>query len=410
MFQQGMLRAFKHRNYRVFFIGQFFSLIGTWISSIACGWLVFRLTHSEFLLGVVSFAGQFPSVLVAPFAGVLVDRWDRQKVLICTQCASMLQSLSLAILTLTGVIGFWSICALSLVQALINAFDMPARQIFVGELMEDKADLPNAIALNSAMFNGARLLGPAIGGFLIAFSNEGICFLIDAISYLAVLISLFSIVPMRTITTRARENILLELKAGVKYVYEHQPIKELLFLVGLIGFFATSHLVLMPVFAHEIFQAGPKLLGLLMAASGLGALSGALILAKKYGVAGFGSLITRSSIFLGISLIGFSYVTLLAPSLFFIFASGASMVLLLASCNTLIQTLVKDEMKGRVMSIYFMSFMGMMPLGNLAAGMIANHFGASHTVFISGVCCLLVTIHFVRKLPEIRRRVLPIEI
>lgn len=400
----GVFRALRHRNYRLYFLGQIISFTGTWVTSVATGWLVYRLTDSELLLGVVSFSGHFPAVLLAPVSGVLVDRWNRRTVLLWTQSASMLQSLALAVLTFTGLIEVWSICALAAFQALVNAFDMPARQSLVYELIEDKLDLPNAIALNSAMFNAARLVGPAVGGFIIALSNEATCFLVDALSYVAVLASLWRIRLDPAKLIYARYRVWDGLREGSSYIRETMPIRSVLALVASIYLLGTSYIALMPVFARQILAGGPGLLGVLMSASGAGALIGALLLASRRSVSGIGTVISMCGFALGIALCGFAYSTVVWLSLLLLFCAGVSMIMLVASCNTVIQMLVDASKRGRVMSFYLMASMGMMPLGSLGAGSLASSIGAPHTVALSGVSCLLIAVIFLRQLPQLRQQ------
>ncbi|MBX7138622.1 MAG: MFS transporter [Oligoflexia bacterium] len=403
-----LFRALKHRNYRLFFAGQFVSLIGTWISSIATSWLAFRLTGSELILGVVGFCGQFPTFLVAPVAGVLIDRWNRQRVMIATQFSSMLQSFALAYLTLSGQIDIPILCLLCVAQAIINAFDMPARQSFVNEMIEDKLDLPNAIALNSTMFNSGRLIGPAIGGIIIAASNEGVCFLVDGVSFFAVLISLFQIRLASGAAHVSKHNLVEGFVDGVTYVWRFVPIRELIKLVGLISLLGTPHFVLMPVFAREVLQGGPERLGLLMGASGLGAVAGSLYLASRRSIVGLGSLIVTAGFVHSLALIGFALSNRLWLSLVLIFFSGIAVIFLLASCNTLIQTLADPAKRARVMSLYTTAFMGMMPLGGLIAGALASRIGAPNTVLAGGAACIGVAVMFWKKLPEIRRQARPV--
>ncbi|MBN8550653.1 MAG: MFS transporter [Deltaproteobacteria bacterium] len=405
-----IFRALRHRNYRLFFSGQIVSLCGTWITSVASSWLIYRLTQSEWLLGLVAFVGQFPAFLLAPMAGVLVDRWNRQKVLLATQSVSLLQSLALAALTLSGAINVPWICFLTLVQALVNAFDMPARQAFVNEIVEDKLDLPNAIALNSAMFNAARLVGPSIGGVIIALSNEGICFLVDAISYIPVLICLSKIQIPPARLKYSKHHIIDGLKEGSSYAFGFAPIRYILILVASISLLGTPHLILMPVFAREILGGGPGLLGALMAASGCGALVGALSLAARRSVLGLGNVIKRCAFALGLSLIAFSFSTLTWLSMLLMFFAGAAMITLLASSNTIIQTLVEDNKRGRVMSFYMMAVMGTMPIGSLLAGTLASHIGAPSTVLLGGSAGLIIATMFSRKLPKLRDASRPIYI
>ena len=403
-----VLRALGHRNYRLFFAGQSVSLVGTWLSRVATAWLVYRLTGSALLLGLVGFCGQIPTFLLAPFAGVLVDRWNRHRLLVVTQVLAMLQSFALAALALSGVIAVWHVAALSMFQGLINAFDMPARQSFIVEMVEDRADLPNAIALNSSMFNGARLLGPSVAGALIALVGEGGCFLIDGISYLAVIASLLA---MR-ITPRLREHqhkhVLTELKEGFDYAFRFPPIRALLGLLALVSLMGMPFTVLMPVMASQVLGGGADTLGFLMAASGLGALAGAMFLASRGSVRGLGRVIVRTAVLFGAGLLAFSASRHLALSLAAMVVCGFGMMVTTAACNTVMQTIVEERMRGRLMSFYAMAFMGTAPFGSLMAGTVATHLGAPTTIAIGGGACMLGAAWFRLKLPVLRQWVRPI--
>ncbi|WP_223754259.1 MFS transporter [Myxococcus sp. RHSTA-1-4] len=403
-----LLRALGHRNYRLFFAGQSVSLVGTWLTRVATAWLVYRLTGSALLLGVISFCGQIPTFLLGPFAGVLVDRWNRHRLLVVTQGLAMLQSLALAALALSGVIAVWHIAVLMVLQGLINAFDMPARQSFVVEMVEDRADLPNAIALNSSMFNAARLLGPSLAGALIALVGEGGCFLIDGISYLAVLGSLLA---MR-ITPRVREHrhqhVLTELKEGFQHAFHFPPMRALLGLVALVSLMGMPFTVLMPVMASQVLGGGANTLGFLMAAAGLGALGGAGFLASRRSVRGLGGVIVSTTLLFGAGLLAFSASRNLALSLVALVFTGFGMMVTTASCNTVLQTIVEERMRGRLMSFYTMSVMGTAPFGSLLGGALATHLGAPVTLAIGGTMCLVAAAWFWRKLPALRERVRPI--
>jgi MFS family permease len=404
-----LVRALRHRNYRLFFSGQSVSLIGTWMTRIATSWLIYRLTGSALLLGLVGFAGQIPSFLLAPVAGVLVDRWDRHRLLVATQVLAMVQSAALAALALTGVINIWHVLVLSLFQGVINAFDMPARQAFVVEMVESRADLPNAIALNSSMVNAARLLGPSIGGVLIAAVGEGWCFLFDALSYLAVIASLLLMrLPRRERQARAGAPILPELQAGWSYVASSAPIASLLILLALISLVGMPYSVLMPIVASTVLHGGPHTLGFLMAATGVGALLGAVYLASRSSVLGLGRIIPIAAALFGAGLIGFGLSRQLWLSLFLLLVAGLGFMVQMAASNTLLQTLVDDDKRGRVMSFYTMAFMGTAPFGSLLAGAVAHRFGAPGTIVASGVGCLLGALWFARRLPGLRAEVRPI--
>lgn len=405
---QNVFRALHSRNYRLFFSGQAISLIGTWITRIATGWLVYRLTDSALLLGVVGFASQIPTFFLTPFTGVLADRWNRHDTLVITQVLAMVHSLILAALTLTGVITVWHIIALSVFQGLINAFEIPARQSFVVEMVEKKEDLGNAIALNSSIFNAARLVGPSIAGLLIAAFGEGLCFLIDGMSYIAVIAALMAM----KITPRKIElpapHILQELKAGFKYAFGFTPIRALLLLLGLTSIAGMPYATLMPVFAADVLHGGPHTLGFLMGAAGVGALVGAVYLASRKSVRGLGKVIVLAASVFGIGLIAFSLSRVLWFSLLLMVLIGFGMIVQVASSNTVLQTIVDDDKRGRVMSLYAMAFMGMTPFGNLLAGFLANNIGAPNTLIIGGGCCVLGSLLFARKLPVLREIVRPI--
>jgi MFS family permease len=404
-----MLRALSHRNYKLFFSGQSLSLIGTWMTRIATSWLVYRLTGSAMLLGVVGFAGQIPSFLLAPFAGVLVDRWNRHRLLVATQVLAMLQSLALAVLALTGVIKIWHVILLSIFQGVINAFDMPARQAFVVEMVEKREDLPNAIALNSSMVNAARLLGPSIGGVVIAAVGEGWCFMLDGVSYLAVIASLLAMKITPRMTKRISEtNMLREIREGWKYASGFAPIRNVLLLLALVSLVGMPYTVLMPVFANEILRGGPSTLGLLMAASGVGALAGAFFLAGRKSVLGLGKYIPLMAGAFGAGLIAFSFSRRLWLSLLLMVVTGLGFMVQMAASNTVLQTIVDEDKRGRVMSFYTMAFMGTAPFGSLLAGSIAERLGAPHTLMFGGIGCVIGALWFATTLPSLRRDVHPI--
>jgi MFS family permease len=389
-------------------MGQGTSLIGTWLTRIATSWLVYRLTNSPLLLGLVAFAGQIPTLILAPFAGVFVDRWNRHRLLVVTQVLAMLQSLALAILTLFGVISVVQIILLSIIQGLINAFDMPGRQAFLVEMVENREDLPNAIALNSSMVNAARLLGPSIGGILIASVGEGYCFLIDGISYIAVVIALLlmHIKPRPAVGQRASH--LRELWEGVEYAFGFAPIRAVLVLTSLISIMGMSYTVLMPIFATQVLHGGSRTQGFLMAASGVGALIGALYLASRRTVLGLGRIIAIASAFFGLSLVAFAFSRFLWLSLGMLLISGFAMITQSASSNTILQTIVEDDKRGRVMSFFSVAFLGMTPIGSLLSGVLADYIGPSYTVAITGSCCVLAGIFFAMQLPVIRTLIRPI--
>jgi len=404
-----MLRALKYRNYRLFFSGQVVSLIGTWITTTATNWLVYRLTGSALLLGVVGFAGQFPAFVAGPFAGIFVDRWDRHRLLVATQTISMLQSFALAALVLSNHITLGAIIALSVVQGLVNAFDMPARQAFLLTMVENRADLGNAIALNSSMVNLARLLGPSIAGVVIAATNEGWCFLIDGVSYVAVIVALLKMhiaAPLERPV--ARHSALHQFREGFSYVLGFRPIRSIILLLALVSLVGVPYSVLMPVFATTVFEGGPHTLGLLMTSSGCGALLGALWLARRRSVVGLGRVIPMASALFGIGLMCFSFTHVLWLALPCLTVAGFGFMVQMASSNTVIQTIVDDEKRGRVMSFYMMAFLGTAPFGSLIAGSLSQTIGAAHTLLLGGSCCIAGAVWFASALPAIRQAVRPI--
>ncbi|KOP26081.1 MFS transporter [Hapalosiphon sp. MRB220] len=407
---QVLLPALRSRNYRLFFIGQGISLIGTWMTQTATIWLVYSLTQSPLMLGLVGFSSQIPSFILAPFGGVFVDRFSRHRTLIGTQILAMIQSLTLAILALTGVIHIWHIIALSLFQGIISAFDSPARQAFVVDLVERKEDLANAIAINSTMFNGARLIGPAIGGLLVAGVGVAYCFLIDGISYIAVIIALLAMTIKPQITVASMNNPLQQIKEGFVYAFGFPPIRAILLLSAIVSFFGFQYTVLVPVFAEKILQGNAETLGFLMAASGVGALSGGIYLASRKTILGLGRLMVGGPAILGIGLIAFSLSRFLPLSLFTMLFVGLGTIFQVAAGNTVLQTIVEDEKRGRVMSLLTMAFLGTIPFGNLLGGALADRFAATNTLIFDGVVCILGSIYFSRQLPNLRRLIRPIYI
>jgi MFS family permease len=379
------------------------------MTRIATSWLVYRLTGSALLLGVVGFAGQIPSFLLAPIAGVLVDRWNRHRLLVATQVLALLQSLVLALLTLTGVIKIWHVIALSAVQGLINAFDMPARQAFVVEMVERREDLANAIALNSSMVNAARLLGPSIGGIVIAGVGEGWCFMADSISYLAVIASLLAMKINARMNKPTRDaNIFAQLYEGWIYASRFAPIRDVLILLALVSLVGMPYTVLMPVFANDILHGGASTLGWLMAASGVGALAGALLLAARKSILGLGKWIPLMAAAFGIGLMVFSFTRSTWLSLLLMIVTGFGFMVQMAASNTVLQTIVDEDKRGRVMSFYMMAFMGTAPFGSLLAGSVAERIGAPHTLLFGGIGCVLGALWFATSLPGLRRDVTPI--
>jgi MFS family permease len=399
-----IVRAFHHRNYRLFFAGQGISLIGTWMQQLAMAWLVYRLTNSPFMLGLIGFSGQIPVFCFSSFAGVFVDRWNRHRLLLATQTLAMLQSALLAALTLTGLVQVWHVFVLSFFLGLVYAFDVPTRQSFVIEMIERKEDLGNAIALNSAMFNGARLVGPSLAGIAVAAFGEGICFTLNTLSFLSIILALLAMRitsrPRVKVTSHPFEN----LKEGYRYVFRFAPILYLILLQALVSLMGMQYVVLMPVFARDILQGGPRLLGLLVGTIGAGSLIGALFLASRRNIAGLGRLAAIGIGLLGCCLTGFALSRSVLFSIAMLLPTGFGMMLCMISCNTLIQDIVDEDKRGRVMSIFAMSSVGMYPFGSLMAGSLASHIGAPGTVMVGGASCIVGAVLFARKLPMLRAK------
>jgi len=404
-----LTRALRHRNYRLFFSGQSISLVGTWITRIATSWLVYRLTGSELLLGVVGFCGQIPTLVFAPFAGVLVDQWDRRRILVITQVSSLLQSLALGVLTLGHWVTVRDIVALQTLQGIINAFDTPARQAFVVEMVEDRSDLANAIALNSSMVNASRIVGPSIGGVLIAAAGEGWCFMLDAVSYLFVIGSLLAM-RVRRSALRRDTRLRAELRSGFDYVVRSVPIRTALIVLAIVSAMGMPYTVLMPVIAANVLHGGPNTLGLLMGATGVGALGGALYLAGRKSIIGLGRVMMYATLAFGAGLVAFAFTRQLPVALAILVIVGAGFMVQMAATNTVLQTLVDDQMRGRVMAFYTMAFLGTAPIGSLLAGLLADRIGTAATIAIGGVACLLSGAWLAARLPALRTIVRPIYI
>ena len=403
-----IVRALHHRNYRLYYYGQGISLIGTWAQRVAVGWLVYRLTGSALMLGIVGFVGDIPSVLFAPIAGVLADRWNRYRVIVVVQSLAMVQAIILAALVLTGTVEVWHIIVLTSVAGLLTSFDVPTRQSFIIELIERREDLGNAVALNSSLVNGARLIGPSIAGILIATVGEGMCFLVNAVSYLAV-IGCFVAMKFKPVQRAVKESPLWgELKQGFAYVFGFPPMRSILLLLGLISLMGVPFQVLMPVFAKDILHGGPSVLGFLMGCSGAGAFLGAIYLASRRTVVGLETFIAVATGIFGIGLIAFSLSSFLWLSMVLMIVTGFGMISQMASSNTMLQSLAEDDKRGRVMSFYTIAYRGMFPLGSLFAGFLASEVGAPATLFLGGVCVLAAGAWYTRSLPAMRQAIQPI--
>lgn len=402
--------AFRSRNYRLYFGGQSISLIGTWMTRVATSWLVYRLTDSAFLLGVVGFLGQIPALFLSPLAGVWVDRWDRHQAMVITQAMAMVQSLALAVLTLTHHINMPWIFFLTFLQGVINTFETPARQSFVIQMIDDRSALSNAIALNSSIVNAGRLVGPAIAGIVIAWVGEGYCFLIDSVSYIAVLYSLLAMKNLLPGLRNPPRNVGQELSEGWRYIISSPAIRWILLMLGLVSLIGMPFTVLMPIIADKVLGGGAYTLGFLTAATGLGALACAVALAMRGSVRGLGKWLGIAAAILGVSLILFGLSRSFWWSMVLMFGAGYGMMQQIVTSNTILQTIVVDDKRGRVMSFYSMSVFGFLPIGSLFAGMLASWMGAPNTLILGGALCLLASVWYFGRLPEIRRVIRPVYI
>ena len=403
-----IFRALYSRNYRLFFGGQGISLIGTWMQQIAMSWLVYRLTNSAFLLGLIGFSSQICSFFFSPFAGIISDRWNRHHILVVTQSLAMVQAFILAFLTLTGVIAVYHLVILGIFLGFVNSFDMPTRQAFVVEMVEKREDLGNAIALNSFLFNGARLVGPSIAGLLISILGEGMCFLLNGFSFLAVILALLAMKMTSNKKPAEKIQVLQGVKEGFTYALGFPPIRTIIFFLGWISLVGMASTTLMPVFARDILHGDSKTYGFLMAAIGVGAIIAAIFLASRKSVLGLGRVIVIGSGIFGIGLIFFSLSHILWLSFFLLLLTGFGMMVHMASSNTILQTMVDDDKRGRVMSLYTMAFMGMAPFGSLAGGSLAGKIGGPYTLIMAGASCLVGSFLFAKKLPFIRQMIRPI--
>jgi MFS family permease len=401
------LRAFGHRNYRLFFAGQGMSLIGTWMQQIAMSWLVYRLTGSPALLGLIGFTTMAPMFFITSIAGVFVDRWNRRRLLLLTNLLAMIQAAMLGVLTLTGYIAVWHIFVLGFCLGFVNAFDMPTRQSFVIDMVGRKQDLSNAIALNSAMFNGARLIGPALAGLTVAAFGEGICFLINGLSFLAIIVALLAMEVTQGAKKATSKRPFEGLKEGYRYVFGFLPIRYCILILALMSFIGMQYATLMPVFAKDILHGGAHTLGFLVSASGVGALLSALYFASRKSVIGLERFASTALGLFGCANMVFSLSRSEVLSLFAMVASGAAMMTVLLTCNTIIQTVVEEDKRGRVMSFHAMAAVGTAPFGSLISGTLAAHLGAPHAVLISAGCTVVGAYFFVRKVPAFRSAIRP---
>lgn len=401
-------RSLKYRNYRLFFIGQGLSLIGTWMQRIALPWLVYSLTGSVWLLGLVGFISQVPTFLFAPVAGVLTDRWNRYHMLVATQVLAMLQALILTILYFTAVISVWHILVLGSILGIINAFDMPARQSFLIDMVEGRQNLGNAIALNSSMVNSARLIGPAIAGVLIAATNEGVCFLANTVSFVFIIGSLLMMRFKSLRPVQVKTNVFKGLMEGSVYAFGFPPIRAIILMLGLTSLVGMPFTVLMPAYAKEILHGGSHTFGFLMGAMGIGALAAALFLASRTTMIKLGKIIPLSAFIFGLGILGLSLSKVFPLSLIFMLLAGCGMIMGLAGSNTILQTIVDDNKRGRVMSFYTMAIMGITPFGSLLAGQLAKSIGTSYTLTLSGLLSIVGAAVFASKLPALKKQVRPV--
>jgi MFS family permease len=404
---RSMLRAFRHRNFRLYFSGQSISLIGTWVQQIALSWTIYQLTHSSFLLGMVSFSGQLPLFVLTPFAGVLVDRFNRHRILVTTQSLSMLQAFALALLVSAGQLTIWNVTALTVFAGMVLALDLTARQAFIVDMVGSGDDLPNAVALNAFVINGGRMLGPAIAGLLLTIVSPALCFYANAISYLPVILALLAM-KVKRVNRASDGSPLVALAEGVRYAIGFAPIRAVLVLVALLSLAGLPYAVLMPVFAAEVLHGNAHTLGWLMTAPGIGALAATLYLASRKSILGAGVRIAGGSILFSAGLLSLGLSGAVFSALTALAFVGLGMIVQLATSNTLLQTIVDDDKRGRVMSLYTMAFMGMAPFGSLIEGSLAHRFGVRTTIFCGGLVCVLGGLLFAAKIPALRPLVLPI--
>jgi MFS family permease len=390
-------------------MGQSLSLIGTWMQRLAIGWLAYKLKNSALILGLVAFSGQIPALFLMPLCGVAADSYNKHRILIITQVLAMAQALVLAVLVMNGNITIWYLIALNICLGIINSLDMPTRQAFLVEMIDNENDLSNAIALNSSMVNFARLAGPSLAGFIVAALGEGICFLVNAVSYLAVIVSLLLIRTVPKVSPQ-KASPWQQLKKGLVYSFSFAPIRYIILLLSLVSLTAIPYMVLMPIYAKDILHGGPKTLGFLMSSAGIGALIGAIYLASRKSVLGLGKVIVVATCLFGAALVIFSFSRTVWLSQLLILLAGMGMMIHMAASNTVLQTIVTDDMRGRVMSLYATAFMGIAPFGSLLAGGLAQKIGAPGTLIIGGTICIAAAAAFAYKLPTIRKLARPIYI
>ncbi|WP_371379688.1 MFS transporter [Sporomusa aerivorans] len=397
-----LVRALRHRNYRLFFTGQTISMTGTWMQDIAINWLIYQLTGSPLMLGTVNFCSKIPGLLLGPLAGLVADRFNKHRIIIFTQCMSLLQALVMAMLVLSNRIEVWHVIALGTLLGCIQAFDLPARHAFIVDMVDNREDMNNAIALNSIIINAARLVGPSVAGILIAIVGEGVCFLLNAGSFIAVIAALRAMRIRAEPIEHHEQSLGRDLREGFTYAYKFLPIRYLLLLLWLICFLGMPYIVLMPIFADEVLGGGSYILGFLFSATGLGAICRAAFLATRPSVAGLENIIPAAAGVFGLALAVFSQNTAVWLALIIMFFAGIGMIMHSIATNTLLQTVVADDKRGRIMSIYSMAFQGMTPLGSLLAGFLAERIGAPATEVMFGFACVLGAVLFYNCLPKMK--------
>lgn len=398
------------RNYRLYFIGQGISLIGTWMQNVALSWLVYRITGSVFLLGLIGFLSQIPAFVLAPITGVITDRYSRHRIMVFTQVAFLVQALGMAILVLLNIVDVWHIVVLSLVFGIISAFDSPARQSLVIDLIENPKDLGNAIGLNSAIFNGARLFGPAIAGITIALVGEGVCFLLNSLSFFAVIGALVMMkMPVRQKNSKV-SNLKDSFTEGLNYTFQSVPIRTLLIILAVLSLICYPFTVLLPAYAKEILKGSSDTLGFLMSSLGAGALIAAIYMAGRNSIIGLARIISIFSFLMGLSVMAIFFSDKLFPSLVILFISGLSMIMSTAAVNTMLQSILDEDKRGRVMSFYAMALMGTMPIGNLLAGIVANKIGIPYTLLLEGLITIAAVAWFEINRKTLRKYIRPIYI
>ncbi len=401
----GPFRIFANSRYSLYFAGQLVSFVGTWMQQVALAWYTYEITKSAFLLAVVGVSSQLPALLIMPVAGVLADRLNRHKIIISTQILAMVQATVLAYLTLTDQVQVPHLILLGIIAGIINSFDMPARSAFVISLVEKK-DLAAAVAMNSSLLNITRLIGPALAGFIVAAFGAGTCFFLNAVSYVAVIVALLLIKGNFRAKPKSSLGVLGELKEGLSYTWSTSPIRAVLLLVCIFGIGAASYILLLPVFVKQI-GGDANTLGYLMSASAAGSLVGTLTLASRKSVLGLGKWVVASAILFSLALIAFSFINSFWPAIVGLSFIGAMMMLMMASCSTILQSVVDEDKRGRVMSFFAMSFMGTAPLGGMVSGYVANHFGFQTTVMGCGVYCLTIALIFSSFMPRLRTEAIP---